>query len=120
MPSTPTIQLRLDTRDDSTRTPTQIDYWRVHHEKLPEAALNPAFHLEFAGDTVTLGSALSLTIAVENVTDINMTPLLVKYTVIPAGKSPIVDTVRYDSLKANETIVLDYSFDTDCEWSERP
>ena len=37
----PNIQLELTTKDDSTRTAPQLDYWRVQYDKVPEAAVDP-------------------------------------------------------------------------------
>ncbi|HXH18836.1 MAG TPA: C25 family cysteine peptidase, partial [Chitinophagales bacterium] len=85
----PYIKLRLDTRDDSARTPTQLDFWRILYKKVPEAALNPDFHFEFHGDTVMLGENLTLSVNCENVTDIHMDSLLVKYTLLSSGNSPV-------------------------------
>lgn len=110
----PYLKLRLNTRDDSTRTPTQLKYWRVLYKKVPEAALNAFTHFEFVGDTVTLGESLRLSVAVENVTDIDMDSLLVKYTISTASRNVVTDYVRYDSLKALQTVNLDYQFNTNC------
>jgi len=109
----PYIKLRLDTRDDTTRTPTQLDYWRVLYKKVPEAALNPAFNFAFR-DSINLGEPLDLTMAVENVTDVPMDSLLVKYTLISTGNSAVNEYVRYDSLHALETMNLNWLFNTDC------
>lgn len=109
----PYIKLRLDTRDDTTRTPTQLDFWRVLYKKVPEAALNPAFHFSFP-DSVNIGEPLQLVMAVENVTDIPMDSLLVKYTLTSTGNSPVNEYIRYDSLHALETMNLDWMFQTTC------
>ena len=110
----PYIRLRLDTRDDPARTPTQLDYWRVLYKKVPEAALSPNIHLTFHGDTILLGEDISLSVACENVTGIPMDSLLVKYTLQSAGFSPVNEYVRYDSLHGNQTMNLDWLYDSDC------
>lgn len=110
----PYIKLRLDTRDDTMRTPAQLDYWRVLYKKVPEAALSPNIHFTFHNDTILMGENLSLSVACENVSETHMTPLLVKYTLQSAGYSPVNRYVRYDSLLARQTMNLDWLFNTDC------
>lgn len=109
----PYIKLRLDTRDDTARTPTQLDYWRVLYKKVPEAALNPAFHFSFR-DSMNLGEPIELSMAVENVTDVHMDSLLVKYTLQSVGASAVNEFVRYDSLRALRNMNLEWTFNTDC------
>lgn len=110
----PYIKLRLDTRDDPTRTPVQLDYWRVLYDKVPEAALNAFGFFEFDSDTVFLGQNLKLAVEVENVTELDMDSLLVKYTIVSSSRSVVTDYVRYDSLRAFETMNIDYTFNTNC------
>ncbi len=110
----PYIKLRLHTRDDANRTPTQLNYWRVLYKKVPEAALHPDFHFTFVGDTINMGEELQLSIAVENVTNIHMDSLLVKYTLMTTGNPSVNNYVRYDSLRANDIVNLDWLFNTDC------
>lgn len=109
----PYIRLRLDTRDDAARTPTQLDYWRVLYKKVPEAALCPNINFSFS-DSITLGENLSLSVACENVTEVDMTPLLVKYTLQSSGYAPVNKFVRYDSLFANQTMNLEWMFNSEC------
>ncbi|GIV34333.1 MAG: hypothetical protein KatS3mg031_1868 [Chitinophagales bacterium] len=110
----PFIKLELDAEDDSSRTPSQLDYWRILYKKVPEAALSPNIHFSF-NDTLNLGDYLNLSVAITNVTDVSMDSLLVKYTLLSTGKSPVVEYVRYDSLRALQTMQLNWSFNTDCD-----
>jgi len=110
----PYIKLRLDTRDDPARTPSQLEYWRVLYKKVPEAALSPNIHISFHGDTLTLGENLSLSVACENVTPVPMDSLLVKYTLLSTGYPPVNEYVRYDSLRALQTMNLQWTFNTEC------
>lgn len=110
----PYLKLRLDTRDDPTRTPVQLDYWRILYEKVPEAALNAFGFFEFESDTVFLGQNMKLAVQIENVTELDMDSLLVKYSIVSSSRSVVVDYVRYDSLRAFETMNIDYTFNTNC------
>lgn len=109
----PYLKLRLTTRDDSTRTPIQLEYWRVLYKKVPEAALN-AFQLFQFTDSISLGENMRLDIAVENVSPMDMDSLLVKYTIITANRAEYIEYVRYDSLKALQTVNLNYQFNSTC------
>lgn len=110
----PLIKLRLNTRDETTRTPAQLDYWRILYQKVPEAALNPAIGYQFSGDSIDLGETLSLQVAVTNVTELDMDSLLVKYTVVNSSNAVYTEYQRYDSLKAFQTMNISFQFNTNC------
>ncbi len=95
----PYLRLRLRTKDDVSRTPTQLIYWRVLFKKPPEAAINPSAHFVF-NPSVNIGDSLHLEIGLENVTDIHMDSMLTKYTIRDAQLSNHVSYIRYDSLRA--------------------
>ncbi len=109
----PYLKLRLTTRDDTARTPIQLEYWRVLYKKVPEAALN-AFQLYQFTDSISLGDNMRLDIAVENVSPMDMDSLLVKYTIITANRAEYVEYVRYDSLRAFQSVNLVYQFNSSC------
>lgn len=111
----PYLKLRLNTKDNPSRTPTQLRYWRILYDKVPESALNAFALFEFNSDTITLGESLNLTVAVENVTEIDMDSLLVKYSIVSSSRSVVADYVRYDSLRAFETLNLSYQFNSNCQ-----
>lgn len=101
----PYIQLVLDARDVSERTPMQLEYWRVLYKDVPEAALNPSAHFVFT-DSLLLGSNLNLEIAVENVTEYPMDSLLTKYIIRDAQLTPYTYFVKQDSLRGFQTMIL--------------
>ena len=107
----PYLQLRFDTRDDTNRTPTQLDYWRVIYDKVPEAALNPAVNFTYTAN-VEGGGDYHFTMAVENVTNVDMDSLLVKYTLIDGSNQQTIFLVREDSLFANTSVNLDFVLNT--------
>ncbi|CAN5421319.1 hypothetical protein BH09BAC1_BH09BAC1_00740 [soil metagenome] len=109
----PYLKLRLTTRDDSTRTPIQLEYWRVLYKKVPEAALN-AFQLFSFTDSISLGDNMRLNLAVENVSPVDMDSLLVKYTIITSNRAEFIEYVRYDSLHAFQSVNLTYQFNSTC------
>lgn len=109
----PFIRLRFNTGDDSLRTPSQLNYWKIIHDIVPEAALAPNIFLEF-DTSVALGENINMKVAIENVSPVDMDSLLVKYTINSSGNSANITFVRFDSLKAGETKNIDFLFNTNC------
>jgi hypothetical protein len=117
----PWIRLRMNTKDDNdtTRTPTQLDdnkyhnYWKVVHDIVPEAALAPNLYLEFT-DNVNLGENITLKVAIENVSPVDMDSLLVKYIVNSPGNAANISYARFDSLHAGQRYNIDFRFNTNC------
>lgn len=105
----PYLRMRLRTKDDTLRTPTQLKYWRIMHEQVPEAAMNPSAHF-MLNDNLPIGGNLHIEIALENVTDIPMDSMLTKFTIRDAANNNYVRDIRYDSLRALN--IMHLVFDT--------
>lgn len=109
----PYCQLIVYMKDDSTRTPAQIDYWRIIYEGVTELALAPKEALSFYKDTIMQGDTVVMTLAYRNISDVNADSLLVSYwisdvklNVLPLGErrlapiaknSFIIDTIFVDT-----------------------
>jgi hypothetical protein len=108
----PKLRLQWYSKDTFYHTAPQLKYWRVLHTPLPEAALNPAALFTFT-DSVQVGQMVTLATAVENVSDLPMDSMLVRYRVIDRnGVARSLGDVRYRELKpASDTIQLNYTFD---------
>ncbi len=111
----PYLRLRLSTKDDSLRTPTQLYYWRVLYKKPPEAAINPAAvaQLNYTPNVVQ-GANFHLEIPLENVTEVPMDSMLTKYVLRDANLNNVTQYVRYQPLPGLQTmmLVLDYPVNT--------
>ena len=105
----PYIRLKMHSEDDTTHTPTQLYYWRVLYDKVPEAAINPAAHFYINRDTVGLGDTLNIEVALENVTELPMDSMRTLYTIkqLPNGVSTS-SLVKTDSLRAFQTQILKF------------
>lgn len=101
----PYIKMRLNTFDDSLRTPTQLYYWRVLYKKPPEAAMNPSRHFVFT-DQVNQGSDMHIEIALDNVSEVNMDSVLTKYTLRDATLNTYNSYIRYNKLDSFSTMNL--------------
>ena len=105
----PYLQLRLRTKDDSTFTPTQLNYWRVLYQEVPEAALNPSAHFLVTNDTVSQGGTLNVEVDIENVTNIKMDSMLVYYTIRDAQSNNTLDSVTFSPLPGLSLLNLRYN-----------
>ncbi len=99
----PYLKLRMNTRDDSLRTPGQLYYWRILYKQPPEAAVNPSAWFNFT-DQVNQGSNMKLEVALENVSDVNMDSILTKYTLRDAHLNVVDYYIRHNPLGAFDTM----------------
>jgi Peptidase family C25/CARDB len=84
----PYIRLFLRLRDDSSRTPAQIDRWHVLYAPYPDAAVNPQRVFSFHNDSLQEGAIAKLVVGVENVTPWTFTDsLLIRYWVVDHSRS---------------------------------
>ncbi len=106
----PNIRMTWRSEDTARHTSPQLDYWRVLYNPVPEAALNPSLNFTFK-DTVQAGQIINFSTAIENLTDIPMDSMLVRYKLIDAGgASHELGNLRYKKLNA-ESDTLHASFD---------
>ncbi|MGC4057431.1 MAG: C25 family cysteine peptidase [Chitinophagaceae bacterium] len=108
----PKIKLQWSSTDTFYHTAPQLKYWRVLHAPVPEAALNPAIYYTNT-DSINVGEQVQFGTAIENLTEIPMDSMLVRYRVIDRnGVSRLLGDVRYRDMKTEaDTIQLRYSFD---------
>lgn len=109
----PRLKLRLDAADDSLRTPTQLQHWRVLYDPVPEAALNPNAHFEGNADTLFFGEPFEMEVAIDNISDWSMDSLLVDFTLIDESniRYPL-PYPRQDSLRTGDRLIARMAFDT--------
>jgi hypothetical protein len=75
----PILTLRVFTKDSITRTPTQMNYWRIYYDPLPEGVINPNKNYSYTNSTTQEGDSISLQVAFTNVTNVPMDSVLVRY-----------------------------------------
>jgi hypothetical protein len=110
----PFLQLRLNCLDTLQRTPVQLDYWRIHYQPIPEAALNPAAFLELE-DSINQYLPQALRVAIENVSPWDMDSLLMKYQLTDATNALHDFLKREQPLAGYDTIHARLALDTDCD-----
>lgn len=109
----PYIRLETYTKDDSLKTPPQMTYWRVYHTEVPECALNPNYVYQFHDNPLTEGDTVSLSIGIENLSNISMDSLSVDfYRYTNARTRVAVNTIILDSLRSNQTLIANIAIDS--------
>jgi hypothetical protein len=106
----PFVQMEWQTSDDSLGTPPQMDHWRLYYGKAPEAVVNPTIHFVKTRDTIVAGETFTMSVAVENVTPINMDSLLVKYIIKDASNNITVFYKRFGVLPGKQSINIDFTY----------
>jgi len=105
----PYLKLKWYTEDSVSASLPQLDYWRVLHKPLPEAALNPAAYFAFK-DTLNEGEAMNLKFAIENLRELPMDSMLVRFRLIDANNtSRIISEKKYKPLGAYDTLIAGLS-----------
>jgi len=75
----PYVKLKLYTKDEIQKTPSQLIKWQLKYAQAPETAINPEKGYFFTADTVQEGETIKYAVATENVSKYNMDSLLVKF-----------------------------------------
>jgi len=109
----PYLKLKMYAQDGTNRTPPQLTKWQVYYDPVPEGTINPTY-FTFNSDTVQEGQNVSMKIAFENISTVNMDSLLVDYYLFNQ------QNVRYDlatvrlprNLAAGDTIMTGIQFNT--------
>jgi hypothetical protein len=106
----PFLQLGMKAEDKQNSTAPQLDYWRVIYKDIPEGAINPQKYLVKSKDTIPFGSSYKAAVAFENITDIDMDSILVKFTVKDASNKVTIAYKRFAPLPGNQFIVVDFEY----------
>lgn len=107
----PLLQLQWHSLDSIDRSSAQLDFWRILYSPVPEAALNPASYYAFS-DSVQVGQMMRFATAVENLTELPMDSMLVRYKVIDANNTThTIASKRYRPLPGNDTLIASIEFD---------
>lgn len=80
--SWPFIQLTYATEDSVTFDPSDIEFWRVLYEGIPELVIRPDLGFSFTADTLNRGETMTLNTYVENVSpyDVNAVDVTLQIT----------------------------------------
>jgi len=106
----PFLQLEMEASDRLNSTAPQLQHWRIIHEEVPEAAINPQIFLTKGPDTIPLGQTYKCAVAFENITNKDMDSILVKFVVKDAANRQEVSFKRFAPLPGKKHIVIDFEY----------
>jgi hypothetical protein len=107
----PRLVLTWRSRDTISFSSPQLDFWRVLYEQVPEAALNPRKQLTYT-DSAAAGQTIQFSTAIENIGELPMDSMLVRYKLIDAsGITHELGSRRYKPLAAGDTLNTGFSYD---------
>ncbi len=109
----PLMRLEAQLKDAEFLTPTQIDRWHVLYNPVADAALSPSDHFVFKGTEINEGEEGYISVAILNVSDVDMDSLLIKYWIEDPARNVIpIDYTRQDSLRAGAELIDTVYFNT--------
>ncbi|MEM9886890.1 MAG: C25 family cysteine peptidase [Bacteroidota bacterium] len=109
----PYLQLEYHVSDQINRTPPKLDYWRVFHTPLPDAALAPNLDFRFQADSLQRGQSLQMELAVANPTNIPLDSILMKYTLVDDKNNELQYQRRNAPIDGQEKVLTRFELDTE-------
>lgn len=108
----PYVVLKLKTRDEVNTTPTQLRYWRVTGDYLPEGAIAPNLFFKMK-DTVALGENIDFAVAFKNISEAAFDSLKLKFIITDRNNVPHEITLpKKKPLISGDTLIVNYTIDT--------
>jgi hypothetical protein len=109
----PKLKLEWVNEDPTDRSLAQMKYWRVLYDGLPDAAWLSARNFVKSKDTLNQGDLFKVSILAQNISNVGMDSLLVKYTLVSTVTNTAVSTFkRFIPLSALATIPIPYEYNT--------
>ncbi|MCH2021491.1 MAG: C25 family cysteine peptidase [Saprospiraceae bacterium] len=105
----PYLELVWNSLDSINNTSPQLKFWRVLGDMVPEAALRPDMFLIFDSTTVQQGQKVTMRVAMENISTIDMDSMLVKFEIVGTNQKVYQ---RLDSLRSGDTLHAFVTFPT--------
>jgi hypothetical protein len=109
----PYMRFKLDVADSTNFTAPQLNNWHIFYGAAPDAVIDPTTDFAFESDTVQEGEDIFIQLGAENVTNIDMDSLLVKFTLVREDRSRLVlDSLRTAPLPGEGRVGFSYRFNT--------
>lgn len=107
----PYLKLNAYLADDSLFSAPQLNRWQVTYADIPEAALAPKIYYEFYNDTVQEGEKIKLSIAIKNISSIDMDSLLIGFKVLDRNNNThVIPYERQKPLLADSVFIASIEF----------
>jgi flagellar hook assembly protein FlgD len=114
----PFLKLRFNSKDYFQRTSPQLSSWRILYRGLPDLAVNPNLNYSFSKDTMAQGEKLSMTVAVENVSEIDADSVTVQWTIRDQSNNENSTSKKFAPLSKNANFNVPITFDSK-SWTGR-
>lgn len=109
----PYIRMNIFSEDEENATPTQVYRWHVLHDEVTELAVNPNAHFVFSSQELSRGEEAFLSVAIDNISEVDADSLLVAYWIEDSNRNRIdIPYDRQDSLLVGESLRDTVYFDT--------
>ncbi|MDQ3143019.1 MAG: C25 family cysteine peptidase [Bacteroidota bacterium] len=108
----PFLKLSWTSSDTVSRSPSNLDYWRILYEGLPDIAFNPAFHYTVNKDTLNQGENFLVEIAAINLSHYDMDSLLVKFTLLNESNQGVSTFKKFLPVNSFESIQVIFNTST--------
>jgi len=109
----PYLRLEFYSYDDLKRTSAYLDHWRVHYTELPELVLNTNENFVFVADTLSKGTNLQLNAFAENIKDIDMDSVTIKYNIVDISNNEKVIYSKTAPATGLSKVPIEFSRSTD-------
>ncbi len=109
----PYLKLEVSLKDDSLRSPAQMDKWQIYYDQAPECAINPNNHFSFHGTPMSEGDTIRMSVAIDNISDKPMDSLSVDFYMYDNNRvRHNVKSLKLDSLRVGQSLLASVEIDT--------
>ncbi|MES2838607.1 MAG: C25 family cysteine peptidase [Bacteroidota bacterium] len=107
----PLLKLQMYTKDDTSKTPSQLRRWHVLYQEAPESAVAPNLFARRPPTNVNEGESVSFATAIENISSSPMDSLLITYWIEDKDRNiKTLKTEYLDSLRVGDTLHTSVTF----------
>lgn len=107
----PYMKLNTYLSDNTDFTSPQLKRWQITYEDIPECALEPNIHYSFYNDTLQEGEKVKLSIAVKNISKLDMDSLLISFKILDKNNQMhILPYARQKPLLADSVLIAEVEF----------
>jgi hypothetical protein len=110
------LRLKMASKDEVNSSPMQLKEWNVFFQPLPDASISYKKGITWLPqrDTIDEGEKVSFAIDVQNVSDVPMDSILIKYWITDKNqKEHLVRLYKMDSLRVGSSLRDTISFNSD-------
>lgn len=108
----PGLRIKMQSTDETNRSPYQLKYWRIYGTPLPEGAIAPNLYKDLK-DTLDAGQPYNFGVAFKNVSDQPFDSLSIKLSVRDKNNvEKLIPVPKVKPLVSGDTVKVNLSLDT--------